>query len=82
MYKRQDTANDTLDVSDLLVGFEDGDDISEWVSAAADGAGDTVLTIDADGAGAATETVSLTLQGVGFTAGIDDDFLESGVITV
>jgi Ca2+-binding RTX toxin-like protein len=72
--------NDVLDLSDLLVGYSTGD-ISDWVSSASAGGGaDTLLTIDHDGTGAATDVVTITLLGVAYVPDIEDTLLTDGNI--
>ena len=73
---------DMLDLSDLLIGYEVGDDISNWVSAMDDGSGGTLLTIDHDGTGAAAASVTIRLQGVAHTANIEDTLLSDGNLVV
>ncbi len=58
-----------------------GDDISSWVSSAASGA-DTVLTIDHDSTGSASDIVTITLEGVAHTTNIEDMLLTEGNIVV
>jgi len=72
---------DILDLSDLLIGYSVGDDISDWVSSAASGT-DTVLTIDHDGTGAASNLVTITLTGIIHTANIEDTLLTDGNLVV
>jgi Ca2+-binding RTX toxin-like protein len=72
--------NDVLDLSDLLVGYSGGD-ISDWVSSTSSGGGlDTVLTIDHDGTGAATDLVTITLMGVAYAPNIEDTLVTDGNI--
>jgi len=76
-----DLADDTLDLSNLLIGYDDGDDISEWVTGAANGTG-TTLTIDEDGAGAGTDSITIALNGLDFSNSLVDEMLENGNIVV
>jgi Ca2+-binding RTX toxin-like protein len=75
-----DTAGtgDSLNISQLLIGYVAGSE-ADFVSAAADVAGTgTTLTIDHDGTGALSSPVTVTLEGVAFTATVVDDLLASG----
>lgn len=69
-----------LDVSNLLIGYDDGDDISDWVTAADDGSGGTTLTISEVAGGA--DTITINLDGVAHTTTLEDDMVADGSLVV
>jgi len=76
-----DLTDDTLDLSNLLIGFDYGEDISEWVTGASNGTG-TTLTMDEDGAGAGTDSITIALNGLDFSNSLVDDMLADGNFVV
>lgn len=69
-----------LDVSNLLIGYDEGDDISDWVTAADDGSGGTTLTISEVAGGA--DTITINLDGVAHTTTLEDDMVADGSLVV
>lgn len=55
---------DTLDLRDLLNDYELGDAITDYVHARSTGAGNTIISFDADGAGAGSAIDMAKLKGV------------------
>lgn len=74
-------ADDALDVSNLLIGYDAGDDISDWITSAADGSG-TTLTIDEDGTGSRTQLVTINLDNVTHSTDIAQDMIDDGSLIV
>ncbi|SFI47272.1 type I secretion C-terminal target domain-containing protein, partial [Celeribacter neptunius] len=71
---------DVLDISQLLIGYTGT--LGDFVTAADDGSGGTLLTIDHDGTGALDSPVTVDLEGVTFGATVLDDLLANGNLTV
>ncbi|MCO5065133.1 MAG: type I secretion C-terminal target domain-containing protein [Rhizobiaceae bacterium] len=62
-----------------MEGYSPGaSDLSSYVTAVSDGGTGTIITVDHDGGGAATDLVSVRLLGVGYTANLLDDLVSNG----
>ena len=58
-----DASEDAIDLGDLLTGYDDGDDLSDYISVSYDsGSGNTVIEVIGDGDGNTTQTI--TVEGV------------------
>ena len=71
-----DASEDAIDLGDLLTGYNDGDDLSDFISVSYDsGSGNTVIEVSGVGDGNTTQTI--TVEGVDLT---DIDLDGSGSI--
>jgi hypothetical protein len=66
---KTNTNADIIDLSDLLIGHSATSHLSDFVTAAADGA-HTKLTIDHDGTGVSGSSVTIILKNVAYTANL------------
>ncbi|AQS38240.1 VCBS repeat-containing protein [Shewanella psychrophila] len=74
-----DAVEDVLDLSDLLSGETDNAlDLVDYLSFDVSG-GDTIITIDLDGNGAGTDTITILLQGTSL-AGVGDQAIIQGLL--
>ena len=75
--KNFDATEDAIDLGDLLTGYGEGDDLSEFISVTYDSdAGNTVIEVKGNGDGSTTQTI--TVEGVDLT---DLDLDDSGGVT-
>ena len=71
-----DASEDAIDLGDLLTGYNDGDNLADYISVSYDsGSGNTVIEVSGDGDGNTTQTI--TVEGVDLT---DIDLDGSGSI--
>lgn len=63
------TEGDTLDISQILSGYDAGDDLGDFVSLISSGA-DTIVAVNASGDGAGYQSVAV-LEGVNLTGGLE-----------
>ena len=71
-----DASEDAIDLGDLLTGYNDGDDLSDFISVFYDsGSGNTVIEVIGNGDGITTQTI--TVEGVDLT---DLDLDDSGSV--
>ena len=77
---------DKIDVGQLIIGYEPGvSDIADWVAVSESGGGTVVLTIDRDGTGSETGTVTITLDSISYSDIDPDTFvlgLENGILVL
>ncbi|VVH59207.1 Chitinase (EC, partial [uncultured Gammaproteobacteria bacterium] len=71
------TNADILNLSDLLIGYSATSHLSDFVTAAADGA-HTKLTIDHDGTGVSGSSVTIILKNVAYTANLLTNMIANG----
>jgi len=70
---------DVIRLKDVLVGYNSlTSTLSDYVTAATSGMTDTVLTIDHDGAGGSSTTISITLHNVAYSNTLLDDMITNG----
>ncbi|WP_139458686.1 BspA family leucine-rich repeat surface protein, partial [Bathymodiolus thermophilus thioautotrophic gill symbiont] len=65
------------DLKDLLIGYESTSNLSDFITATADGAS-TKLTIDHDGAGELNSPVTIILGNIAYRANLLDDMIANG----
>ena len=63
-------------------GFDEQDDIMDYISVTDDGSGSAELTIDADGTGSETVTASVTLNNVAVTDNLIQDTIDGGNLVI
>ncbi|OJA03529.1 BspA family leucine-rich repeat surface protein, partial [Bathymodiolus thermophilus thioautotrophic gill symbiont] len=68
---------DIVDLKDLLIGYESTSNLSDFITATADGAS-TKLTIDHDGAGELNSPVTIILGNIAYRANLLDDMIANG----
>ena len=66
----------------FLNGFDEQDDIMDYISVTDDGSGSAELTIDADGTGSETVTASVTLNNVAVTDNLIQDTIDGGNLVI
>lgn len=74
---------DVLHLADLLIGYTQGASaLSSYVTATSDGSGGTIITVDHNADGAATDLVSIRLLGIGYSTSLLDDMISQGNLVV
>ncbi|SHA15745.1 Chitinase [Bathymodiolus thermophilus thioautotrophic gill symbiont] len=68
---------DIVDLKDLLIGYESTSNLSDFITATADGVS-TKLTIDHDGAGELNSPVTIILGNIAYRANLLDDMVANG----
>ncbi len=68
---------DIINLSDLLIGYSATSNLSDFVTAAADGA-HTKLTIDHDGTGVSGSSVTIILKNIAYTANLLTNMIANG----
>ncbi len=73
------SGGDIIRLKDVLVGYNSQTStLSDYITAASVGITDTVLTIDHDGAGGSSTTISITLRHVAYSNTLLDDMITNG----